>query len=84
MNKASRILNGRWTIPAISGSLIVLAFVMQRVFDTQTAADMAMVAAAVVGVLVTVLSGAAMGYVVRVGRGRRRAGLGAGWRFRVR
>lgn len=47
MNKTRQLLNGRWTIPAISGALIVLAFVLQRVFDTSAATDMAMVAAAV-------------------------------------
>ncbi len=48
MNITSRVLNGRWTIPAISGSLIVVAFVVRRLFDAGTTADMAMVAAAVI------------------------------------
>lgn len=42
------IARGRWTIPAISGFLIVLALVTERLFGTVGFADLAMVAAAVV------------------------------------
>lgn len=48
MNTANKIMNGRWTIPAISGFLIAAAFVMYRLSDSDTYANLTMVAAAVV------------------------------------
>lgn len=43
-----RTMHGRWTIPAISGFLIVAAITMYRLFESDTAPNMTMVAAAVV------------------------------------
>ncbi len=48
MNAFTKIMYGRWTIPALSGSLIAAAFVMYRLFETDTYANLTMVAAAVV------------------------------------
>ena len=48
MNTMHEIARGRWTIPAISGFLIVLALVTERLSDAEVVAPVAMVAAAVV------------------------------------
>ncbi|MBK5238370.1 MAG: hypothetical protein JJE28_04580 [Actinomycetales bacterium] len=48
MNTMHEMAHGRWTIPAISGFLIVLALVTERLSDAEVVAPVAMVAAAVV------------------------------------
>ena len=48
MGTLRRWMGGRWTIPVISGSLIVASFVVARVFGSDDVSNIFMVAAAVV------------------------------------
>lgn len=48
MQRVSTWMRGRWTIPAVSGVLILTSFVFSMVLGLGVAADVAMVAAAVV------------------------------------
>ena len=48
MGKLHRWGNGRWTIPMISGLLIVASFVVARVFGSDEVGNILMVAAAAV------------------------------------
>ncbi|WP_206447151.1 heavy metal translocating P-type ATPase [Agrococcus sp. KRD186] len=48
MNRLRKVAAGRWFVPAVSGTLIVLSFVADRALGMTLAGDLLMVAAAVV------------------------------------
>ena len=48
MNNINAWINGRWTIPALSGLLILASFTASKGYGAATAGDLLMVAAAIV------------------------------------